>query len=184
MRAAYRPVKKCRPRPRAEAQQQERGGAREQPTRGRPRKRSTSPISLRLEACPLFYALEHTHTQLHPFCSAQAQPLARRRQSVPAVCFPFRCRSRADLTQRKQNPPPYIDAAPLPENILEWCVAAWDASCRRLSTRLFTTPPVHSLLSIHRRHYCLSGLEDCPYSGGYYHGKVRGAIGRATRCNS
>jgi len=41
----------------------------------------------------------------------------------------------------QKNPPPYIDAAPLPENILEW-------------------------------HYCLSGLEDCPYSGGYYHGKL------------
>eukprot|EP00043_Microstomoeca_roanoka_P010538 m.100000 g.100000 ORF g.100000 m.100000 type:complete len:237 (+) comp14921_c1_seq2:56-766(+) len=41
-----------------------------------------------------------------------------------------------------QNPPPFITAEPLPENILEW-------------------------------HYVLHGLpNDCPYHGGYYHGKL------------
>ncbi|CAG9766524.1 unnamed protein product [Ceutorhynchus assimilis] len=50
-------------------------------------------------------------------------------------------RLRQDYLRLKKDPIPYVNAEPLPNDILEW-------------------------------HYVVSGPEDSPYEGGYYHGKL------------
>lgn len=68
----------------------------------------------------------------------------------------------------RKNPAPHIVAAPLPSNLLEWWVhgAVLPACCAAAQ------PDGRLVMLSPHRHYCIYDLSDCPYAGGFYHGKL------------
>lgn len=75
-------------------------------------------------------------------------------------------RLKLDYMRLKKDPVPYIEAEPVPSNILEWYfyrfTSAWH-SLRNLTT--------HFKLLV-RRYYVVRGPENTPYEGGYYLGRL------------